>query len=200
MQRPDLTASPPANTAAMEFLLTRRSRPAKMLRAPAPEPAVLERLLSAAARVPDHGKLEPWRFIVLEPPALARLAAMTEARGAALGLEPDRIEKAAATLRDAPLVVAVVAVERTSDKIPAFEQLLSAGAVCLGLVNAALAQGFGACWLTGWPAFDRMFLETGLGLGAHEQIAGFVHIGSCDAIPPERPRPDVAALTTRLDK
>lgn len=199
MQQPDLTDNPPARPEAMEFLLSRRSRPAKMLSAPAPDAAVLERLLTAAARVPDHGKLEPWRFIVIAPAALARLAARIEARGADLGLDPEQTAKAAQTFRAAPLVVAVVHSPKPSEKIPAFEQLMSSGAVCLGLVNAALAQGFGACWLTGWPAFDRPFLEGSLGLGAQELIAGFVHIGSCDATPPERPRPDVAALITRLE-
>lgn len=180
----------------LDFLLTRRSRPAKMLRAPAPDAATLNRLLGAAARVPDHGKLEPWRFVVLAQPALGRLAALIEARGESLGMDPDKSGKAAQTFAAAPLVVAVVAVEKPSDKIPAIEQLLSAGAVCLSLVNAALAQGFGACWVTGWPAFERGFLTEGLGLEAHESIAGFVHIGTCDTAPPDRPRPDINALTT----
>lgn len=191
-------AIPPARPDVLDFLLTRRSRPAKMLRAPGPDDATLVRMLTAAVRVPDHGKLEPWRFVVLEPAALARLATMTEARGAALGMDADKIEKAAQSFRDSPLVVAVVAIERPSDKIPAFEQLLSAGAVCLSLVNAALAQGFGACWLTGWQAYDRSFLTDGLGLADNERIAGFVHIGTCAVTPPERPRPDIAALTTRM--
>lgn len=192
--------TPPARPEALEFLLTRRSRPAKMLHAPAPDNATLTRLLTAAARVPDHGKLEPWRFIVIEPAALGRLAALIAKRGQALGHDPDKTDKAAQTIADAPLIVAVVASEKPTDKIPAAEQFLSAGAVCLSLVNAALAQGFGACWLTGWPAFDRDFLTEGLGLDAHESIAGFVHIGSCDAAPPERPRPDIASLVTRLAK
>jgi len=191
-------AIPPARPEVLEFLLTRRSRPAKMLRAPGPDDATLERLLTAAARVPDHGKLEPWRFVVLEPAALARLAALSEELGAAQGMEADKIEKAAQCFRDSPLVVAVVAVEQPSEKIPAFEQLLSAGAVCVSLVNAALAQGFGACWLTGWQAYDPAFRRDGLGLAAQERIAGFVHIGTCATTPPDRPRPDIAALTTRL--
>ncbi len=191
-------AQNPAAPEALDFLLTRRSRPAKMLRAPGPDEPTLMRLLTAAARVPDHGKLEPWRFVVLEQAALARLAGLVEARGTALGMAPENIAKATQTFRNSPFAVAVVAVEKPSDKIPAVEQLLSAGAVCLGLVNAALAQGFGACWLTGWPAFDRPFLAEGLGLAEHEGVAGFIHIGSCDVTPPERPRPDVAALVSRM--
>lgn len=189
----------PARPEALEFLLTRRSRPAKMLRAPAPDSATLTRLLTAATRVPDHGKLEPWRFLVIEPAALQRLGALVIERGRALGMDAETADKAARTLAGSPLVVGVVSAPKASEKIPAIEQTLSAGAVCLSLVNAALAQGFGACWLTGWPAFERGFLREGLGLAEHESIAGFIHIGTSDITPPERPRPDVAALVTRLE-
>lgn len=183
---------------ALPFLLTRRSHPPKALRAPAPDTATLDRLLTAALRVPDHGKLEPWRLMVLETAALSRLAERLVAHGPASGAPADKIEKAALTFRNSPLVVAVIACEKPSEKVPAVEQLLSSGAVCLSLVNAALAQGFGACWLTGWPAYHRPFLEQDLGLGAQEQIAGFVHIGTATNTPPERPRPDLAALVTRV--
>jgi len=186
---------PPTRPDVLEFLLTRRSRPAKMLRAPGPDREVLTQLLTAAARVPDHGKLEPWRFLVLERGALDRLARLCAARGAALGEAPEKIEKAAATFADSPFAVAVIASPKPSEKIPEIEQLLSAGAACLSLVNAALARGFGACWLSGYAAHDRVFCEEGLGLAPHERVAGFIHIGRAEAIPPERPRPDVAALT-----
>ncbi len=179
----------------MAFLLGRRSRPARTLRPPVPDAAALERLLTAAARVPDHGKLEPWRFIVLEKTALVRLAALAQVRGAALGLEAERIAKGVAQYADADLVVAVIAVPRPSDKIPPIEQTLSAGAVCLGLVNAALASGWGACWLTGWAAHDRAFCAEGLGLAKGEFVAGMIHIGTETRQPPERPRPDIAAIT-----
>jgi nitroreductase len=184
------------NQPVMDFLLTRRSRPAKMLRTPVPDRAEVELLLTAAARNPDHGKLEPWRFIVLEKPALTRLAAQAEARGAQLGLAPDRIAKGVSQFADADLVIAVVASPKESEKIPVIEQVLSAGAVCLGLLNAALASGWGACWLTGWHVDDRAFREAELGLQPHEFVAGLIHIGTSEATPPERPRPDIAALTT----
>lgn len=187
---------PVPNPAALEFLLTRRSRPAKMLRTPVPGREELARLLTAAARTPDHGKLEPWRFIVLQKPALARLAERAASRGAEMGLEPDRIEKGASQFAEADLVVAVVASPKPSEKIPEIEQILSAGAVCLGLLNAALAAGWGACWLTGWHVHDRAFREAELGLALHEFVAGLIHIGTEAAAPPDRPRPDVAALTT----
>jgi nitroreductase len=180
----------------MEFLLTRRSRPAKTLTGPGPDRATLETLLTAAARSPDHGKLEPWRFIVLEGEALSRLDALTQERGAARGEDPAKLAKVSAAWRGAPIAIAVVASPKPTDKFPEIEQHLSAGAVCLALVNAALASGWGANWLTAWMAYDRPFLETGLGLAEHEWIAGYIHIGSETAAPPERPRPDVAAITT----
>lgn len=186
---------PHPNPDAMAFLLSRRSRPAKTLRAPAPDRAALGPILTAAARSPDHGKLEPWRFIVLESGALDRLAQLVEHRGAALGHDADQIAKAASAYRDSPLAVVVVEVQKTSDKIPAIEMSYSAGAVCLALLNAALASGWGANWLSGWASHDRAFAEQGLGLGAHERVAGIIHIGTETSAPPERPRPDLDAIT-----
>ncbi|MGC9417450.1 MAG: nitroreductase family protein [Rhodovulum sp.] len=180
----------------LDFLLTRRSRPAKTLRAPAPDRDALRTILTAAARTPDHGKLEPWRFIVLERGALDRLAGLVRERGAVLGETPEAIEKAAAAYANSPLAVAVIAVPKSSSKIPEIEQLYSAGAVCLALVNAALAAGWGANWLSGWPSHDRAFVEQGLGLSPRERVVGLIHIGTETAAPPERPRPDLDAITT----
>jgi nitroreductase len=185
-----------SNQAALDFLLTRRSRPPKILRPPVPTREELSVLLTAAARSPDHGKLEPWRFLVLEKAALARIAAAVPERGAELGLEHDRIEKMRAQLADADLAVIVVASPKASEKIPEIEQTLSAGAVCLALVNAALAAGWGAAWLTGWAMHDRGFREAQLGLGPQEWVAGIIHIGTAAAEPPDRPRPDLGAITT----
>ncbi|MFO7854029.1 MAG: nitroreductase family protein [Paracoccaceae bacterium] len=181
-----------ARPEALAFLLARRSRPAKTLTGPGPARAELETMLTAAARTPDHGKLEPWRFIVLGEAACARLAALTHEIGAERGREPERLLKEAIGFRRAPVAVAVVASPVASDKIPEAEQTLSAGAVCLGLVNAALAMGWGANWLSGWMATDAAFLERGLGLAPQEWVAGFVHIGRETTPPPERPRPDLA--------
>jgi nitroreductase len=185
-----------ANDTVMEFLLTRRSRPAKTLRAPAPDRAALMPMLTAAARVPDHGKLEPWRFVVLERAALDRMAAEAARHAKATGMSDDSAAKGIAQFAESPLAVAVIRVPRDTVKVPEIEQILSAGAVCLSLVNAALASGWGACWLTGWPAHDHAFATDALGLRPGEWVAGFVHIGTEGAVPPERPRPDVAALTT----
>lgn len=187
---------PTPNDAALAFLLNRRSRPAKTLTGPVPDRATLEVLLTAAARTPDHGKLEPWRFIVLEKPALARLAKMIPERGAALGIEADKISKAVDQYAKADLAVAVISSPKPSEKIPQIEQVYSAGAVCLALLNAALAAGWGANWLSGWASHDKAFVTDGLGLAAHETIAGFIHLGTETATPPERPRPDMANITT----
>lgn len=190
---------PEANTAVLDFLHTRRSRPAKLLRAPAPDRAALKPMLVAAGRTPDHGKLEPWRFIVLERAALDRLAEAAATRGREKGLSDEDIGKATSQFADSPLCVAVIEVQKESEKIPAIEQTYSAGAVCLALLNAALASGWGANWLSGWSAHDTVFCETALGLNSNERVAGFIHIGTATAIPPERPRPDIDALTTWVD-
>lgn len=189
----------PKNQAALDFLLTRRSRPAKLLSAPVPDRAEIETLLRAAARTPDHGKLEPWRFIVLQGDALSRLAALVESIGTAQNIAPEQIEKARRAYADADLVVAVIAAPKDSPKVPQIEQIYSAGAVCLSLLNAALASGWGANWLSGWASHTDEFRTQGLGLDAHEQIAGLIHIGTASAVPPERPRPDLAAITQWMD-
>lgn len=183
------------NPAALEFLQTRRSRPAKTLKGPAPTREELLPLLTAAARSPDHGKLEPWRFVVLEKGAMPRLAELTEARAKALGKTPEEITKARSQFDMGHLAVAVIEVQKPSGKIPAIEQTYSAGAVCLALLNAALAAGWGANWLSGWQSHDRAFCEQALGLAANERVAGFIHIATEGVAPPERPRPDMATLT-----
>lgn len=187
---------PTPNPEALAFLLSRRSRPATTLTTPVPDTDALDTLLTAAARTPDHGKLEPWRFIVLTKPALMRLAGLVAARGAALGIDPDRSAKAQDQYAQADLAIAVVSSPKPSDKIPQIEQVYSAGAVCLALVNAALAAGWGANWLSGWPSHDRDFIRDGLGLADHENIAGLIHLGTETSAPPDRPRPDIAAITS----
>lgn len=191
---------PAPNQAALDFLLTRRSRPAKTLTGPVPDRATLETLLTAAARTPDHGKLEPWRFIVLAKPALSRLAELVATRGTALDLDPDKIAKAQADYANADLAVAVISSPKESEKVPQIEQVYSAGAVCLALLNAALAAGWGANWLSGWPSHDRDFIREGLGLADHEFVAGLIHLGTESSAPPERPRPDLSAITTWADR
>ncbi|AHM02537.1 Nitroreductase family protein [Roseibacterium elongatum DSM 19469] len=185
---------------ALAFLRTRRSRPPRMLGTETPDRDKLRAMLSAASRVPDHGKLEPWRFVVLGPKACTRLAALTESLGAARGLGPEKLAKDISGFNEARLIVAVVYSPRPTDRIPRDEQLMSAAAVCLSLVNAALASGWGACWLTGWRATDPAFLTQGLGLFPGEIVAGFIHIGNELRVPPDRPRPDLDAVTSWMDE
>ncbi|MEM1003936.1 MAG: nitroreductase [Pseudomonadota bacterium] len=186
---------PLKNPAALEFLQTRRSRPAKTLIEPGPSREQLLPLLTAAARSPDHGKLEPWRFIVIEKGAMARLSDLTEEFGAALGKTPQDIVKARGQFENGHLAVAVIEVQKPSEKIPPIEQTYSAGAVCLALLNAALAAGWGANWLSGWQTHDRSFCEKAFDLAENERVAGLIHIATESAPPPERPRPDVESLT-----
>ena len=187
---------PDPNPAALEFLLTRRSRPYKTLGLPAPDRAALEPILTAALRTPDHGKLEPWRLIVLQAPALRHLADLVTTRGAALGKPDEDIAKARLAYELSPLAVVVVEVQKPSDKIPAVEKTYAAGAACLALLNAALAAGWGANWLSGWPSHDRAFCTEAFSLADNESIAGLIHIGTESATPPDRPRPDLDAVTT----
>ena len=187
---------PTPNAAALDFLLSRRSRPAKTLGTPVPDRAALIPLLTAAARSPDHGKLEPWRFIVIEEPAMARLADLAQKRAETLGLDAEQTAKGRSQFDQGRLAVAVIEVQRESEKIPALEQTYSAGAVCLALLNAALAAGWGANWLSGWPSHDRGFMEDGFDLAPHERIAGLIHIGTETSAPPDRPRPDIDRITT----
>ncbi|MEM6658245.1 MAG: nitroreductase family protein [Pseudomonadota bacterium] len=186
---------PLKNPAALEFLQTRRSRPAKTLIEPGPSREQLLPLLTAAARSPDHGKLEPWRFIVIEKGAMARLSDLTEDCGAALGKTSQDIVKARGQFENGHLAVAVIEVQKPSEKIPPIEQTYSAGAVCLALLNAALAAGWGANWLSGWQTHDRSFCEKAFDLAENERVAGLIHIATESTPPPERPRPDVESLT-----
>lgn len=183
---------PAPNDAAFEFLAKRRSRPGKTLVAPGPDREALLPILEAGLRVPDHGKLEPWRLIVLNDTACARLAGEVVGAGERAGLDAEKIEKERWLWSRAPLVVVVVSTPVASPKIPEIEQVYSAGAVCLSLVNAALARGWGANWLSAFPAYDAGF-KAAVGLSDGEEVAGFIHIGTEGVAPPERPRPDVAA-------
>ncbi|WP_255418513.1 nitroreductase [Paracoccus sp. JM45] len=176
----------------LQFLATRRSHPPKMMTGPAPDQAQLTQLLTLAARVPDHGKLEPWRFVVLGRQTLDTLAPKLHAAVLADGQDQATADKAASAFAS-PVVVAVIHSPVDSPKVPEWEQMLSSGAVCLGLVNAALASGWGAAWLTGFAALNRTFGQNYLGVAAHERVAGLIHIGTRGATPPERPRPDITA-------
>lgn len=187
------------NQAALDFLLTRRSRPAKTLTGPGPDRETLLTILTAAARTPDHGALVPWRFVVLEKPALTRAHGLMATRGAALGVEEAKIEKEQLAYQRSPMAVVVVESKKASPKIPDIEQTYTTGAVCLALLNAALASGWGANWLSGWASFDADFARDAFGVDSHESVAGIIHIGTETVVPSERPRPDLDAITTWIE-
>jgi nitroreductase len=185
----------PACRETLQLLAIRRSASALTLGEPGPSPAQVETLLTLAARVPDHGKLTPWRFIVIAGDAKDGLAAELDTLAAARADTPKALAELG-KLKTPPVCVAVVS-RVTEGKIPEWEQQLSAGAVCMNLLLAAAAMGFGANWITGWYAYDPAARSL-LGLGEGERIAGFVHLGAPAEAPLERVRPDVAALTTWL--
>ena len=180
----------------LDFLLTRRSRPAKTLGGQAPTRSEIETLLTAAARTPDHGKLVPWRFIVLSAAEeRARLATAGRAALEGQDLPADKIDKAINAFGQGGVIIVVVASPKASEKIPGWEQDLSAGAACLALLNAALAAGWGANWLTGPLARNDAFLTGAMGCQPGEYIAGFLHIGDEQVVPADRDRPDLEAIT-----
>ena len=184
---------------AIELLKLRRSVKPREMRAPGPSAAELDTILTIGARVPDHGKLTPWRFIVFEGDARLRageIIAKVFARKnpAASGAE---IETEKRALMDAPLVIGVVSSPKTHPKVPAWEQQLSAGASAMNLVTAATALGYGANWLTGWFAFDRDILD-GFGLTPDEKLVGFIHIGTPSKPSEDRPRPALSDIVTRF--
>ena len=181
------------------YLKTRRTIPASMLGEPGPDPATLHDMLTIAARVPDHGKLSPWRFILFDKPArenvIAGLVRIAEGH-------PDERERQVRAAKakgfaDAPIVIGVIS-SPISDhpKIPLWEQQLSSANVALNLVHAANAFGFSVNWLTGWYAYDPE-AKTWLGLRPGENVAGFLHIGTATVPPVERDRPDVEKLVTK---
>ena len=181
---------------AYELLTARASTPSRLLKSPGPNATELQALLQSAMRVPDHGKLAPWRFVVVQGHARQRLADLIVARRKSIEPEvtAEALEKDGMRFLHAPLIVVVIASLSLGHKIPDTEQTASASAVCMQLLNAAFAANFGAQWLTGWAAYDLVVIRA-LGLGANEHISGFIHIGSADAPASERPRP---ALSEKL--
>jgi nitroreductase len=184
---------------AIELLKIRRSVKPREMSGPGPTAAELETILTIAARVPDHGKLTPWRFIVFEGDARIRageiIAQVFSEKNPSAPAEEIELEKR--RLMDAPLVIAVVSFTKPHPKVPPWEQQLSAGASAMNIVTAATALGYGANWLTGWFAFDRDVLDR-LGLKVDEKLAGFIHIGTPSKPSEDRPRPSLADIVTRF--
>ncbi len=196
----DLGATLPLPVPSAEMqdrLARRRSAPAQSLTAPGPSPAEIERILQLGARTPDHGKLFPWRFVVMGPQSRADLARAL-APLAAHQLDPGKAAKVLSKLTAPPLTILVLSVPIAGHKVPEWEQQLSAGAVCMNLEHAANALGYAASWITDWYSYDPAALAL-YDVRAGERVAGFIHIGTLTEPPLERPRPDVTALTTWRD-
>ncbi|WP_421724012.1 nitroreductase family protein [Bauldia sp.] len=181
----------------VEFLKTRRSVTTPFLEAPGPDADQLRDILTIGSRVPDHGKLAPWRFIVYQGDkrqaageAIAHLVASREP-----DVDPERLEEERGRFTRAPVVIGVVSTAAPHPKIPEFEQLLSAGNAAMLTVLGAHALGFGAHWLTEWIAFDGTAGHV-LGLKPGERFVGFIHVGTPSARPSDRPRPDLDDIVT----
>lgn len=183
---------------ALKLLNDRRSVPSRLLGEPGPTPAELRELLEAAVRVPDHGKLVPWRFVLIRGDARQRLGELLARTTLANNPDaaPAAVEKDRARFSFAPLIVTVIAqIDETQSKIPAQEQLLTAGCVAYNLLIGAQQLGYGAQWLTGWAAYDAT-IRAALGVQPNERVVGFIHIGSASEPAPERLRPDVSELVS----
>lgn len=185
----------PLASPVLDHLLTRKSAPIPELSGPPPSDAEIETMIRAATRVPDHGRLAPWRFILYRGDARhavgEKLAELAERREGPL--TEARREQERTRFSRAPLVIGVVHIPRDNPKIPAWEMFLSGGAAAMNLVHAANALGYGTNWITNWYA-DVPEGRAILGLAPHERVVGFVHIGHFDGEAPERPRPDIAGL------
>ena len=185
------------NQAAFDFFRTRKSVPLTQFKGPGPDDAQITELLEIAARVPDHGRVEPWRFIIYRGEAALKagvdIAALAVKRR---GEIPEaEMERERNRLNRAPLAVGVISSVNAESHIPDWEQFLSAGAVAMNLVSAATAAGFAANWITGWFCDDEEG-RTIIGLEPHERVAGIIHIGNYDVKIPDRPRPDVSSITS----
>ena len=185
-------------SSVLNFLKTRKSGSAKAMGGPGPSPSQISEILDIAVRAPDHGKLNPWRFVLFEGAARAGIGDAFAARWKVL--HPDHGEDSVAFQRGlflrAPLVIAVVSTAAPHGKIPEWEQLLSSAAVCYNAVLAATALGFDAQWQTDWVAYDAE-ANAAMGLTGSERITGFIYIGTATLPLEDRPRPDPQALLTR---
>ena len=182
----------------MDLLLSRRSGSAKAMTGPGPDANQLRAILTAAVRVPDHGKIMPWRFIVFEGESRNRMGEhLAECTAKDRNCTPAQIQQERERFLRAPVVLAVVSRLRERIPIPIWEQQLSAGAVCQTVLIAAHAMGFVAQWITEWCAYDHAVLER-IGLKAGERVAGYIYIGHPEAPLEDRPRPDIDALVTRF--
>jgi nitroreductase len=189
----DKTAFNPPAPGALDLLLARRSGSAKAMKEPGPSKKQLAEILKAGARVPDHGKLFPWRFIVFEGKGRVRAGDILAEVMEADGERTKQVEEERVRFLRAPLVIGVISNAREQHKIPVWEQELSAGAVCQNILVAATALGFVGNWLTEWYAYHPAVKEK-LGLKPGERVAGFIYIGMPKDELEERPRPEMDSI------
>ena len=185
-------------SSVLNLLKTRKSASAKAMTGPGPTPEQLAQILDLAVRVPDHGKLAPWRFILWEGEARREFGEVMKARWHALHPEhgADALAFVAGMFLRAPTVLGVVSTAAEHPKIPVWEQQLSAGAVCMNILVAATALGLGCQWNSDWVAYDAEIARA-MGLAPHERIAGLIYLGTPSGPLEDRPRPDASALLTR---
>ena len=196
MSQSDLASALPLPVRSDELLsrlAVRRSAPAQSLALPGPSDAEIEQMLLLGARTPDHGKLFPWRFVILGPRSRAELSEALAVLGEAQARTGKEIA-ALAKLANPPLTVMVVSTPIQGHKVPVWEQQLSAGAVCMNLEHAANALGYSASWITDWYSYDPAAVAL-FGVEDGESIAGFIHVGSLSEPPLERPRPNLDDVT-----
>jgi nitroreductase len=188
----------PANAALRDYLLTRRSVGIAFLKEPGPDAAELEQILTIGTRVPDHGKIAPWRLILIEGEhrraAGEMLAQIAKANNPQIDEASLEIERG--RFLPAPLTIGVLSSPKPHPKVPEFEQLISAGNVAFNLLNGAFALGFAASWVTRWYAFDDAAAAM-LGAKPGERFVGFVHIGTPSATIEDRPRPPLDEVVSR---
>lgn len=180
---------------ALDLLLTRRSGSAKAMQEPGPSKKQLEDILRAGARAPDHGKLFPWRFIVFEGKGRKRMGDILAEVSEAQGERAKQVEEERNRFLRAPLVIGVISAAREQNKVPLWEQELSAGAVCQNILIAATALGFVGNWLTEWYAYHPDVKQK-MGLKPGERVAGFIYIGTAKDELEERPRPEMDGIVS----
>jgi nitroreductase len=187
----------PNSQETIDLLLTRRSVKPFTMTAPGPDGRELEIILRAGARVPDHGKLAPWRFIIFRDDARRAFGEVLSKRFREVepAANDDRLALEANRLMQVPVVVAVISRLMESRKVPEWEQRLSVGAVCQNMLVAATALGYASCWLTEWYAYDDRIADA-LGLGENERVAGFIYFGTPTLPKDERDRPVLSEICT----
>ena len=174
-----------------DFFSSRRSISVKNLKYPGPNENQIMEILKNSFRVPDHGKLEPWRIVLITDDSKKNYTSIMEKRGKEMNVDPLKIEKSKINLSKTPLIVTVICSPFDDSKIPEIEQILSCGALCMNILSNFLANGWGANWLTGWMANDKKLGELAFNNSKNEFVAGHIYVGSFDDNNPDRPRPNL---------